>query len=62
VSDLDEERRRDRVRKEWAAWSAHGYRKLYTPRSVLWVGGIFIALLAVGLLLVFWLAPTAGRP
>jgi len=31
----------------------HGYRKLYQPRSVLWFGGIFVALLVVFLLLVF---------
>ncbi len=39
--------------KEWANWAAHGYRKLYQPRSMLWFGGIFCTLFVALLLLVF---------
>jgi hypothetical protein len=51
---------RTEAQKEWANWAAHGYRKLYQPRSMLWLGGIFVTILAAGLALVFWLA-AAGR-
>jgi hypothetical protein len=47
---------------EGAAWAAHGYRKLYQPRSVLWFGGFFFALFSVGLLVVFWLAGSGRWP
>ena len=47
---------------EWADWSAHGYRKLYQPRSMLCFGGIFSALLFVGLLVIFWLAAHGQVP
>ena len=50
--DDDYEAKTD-AQKEWADWSAHGYRKLYQPRSMLWFGGIFCALLIALLLLVF---------
>lgn len=52
----DEDPSRERRRREWADWSAHGYRKRYTPRSMLWFGGIFFTLFAVGLVVIFWLA------
>ena len=42
--------------QEWADWAEHGYRKPYQPRSMLWLGGIFFVLFAVGLIVVFWLA------
>jgi hypothetical protein len=29
------------AQKEWADWSAHGYRKLYQPSWMLWFGGVF---------------------
>jgi hypothetical protein len=48
--------------KEWADWAAQGYRKMYQPRSVLWVGGIFVALFVAGLLTVFWLAASGRWP
>ena len=32
--------------KEWRDWAAHGYRKRYTPRSMLWFGGVFYTRLA----------------
>jgi ABC-type multidrug transport system permease subunit len=46
--------------REWADWAAHGYRKLYQPRSMLWFGGIFFVLFGAGLVAVFWLA-ASGR-
>ena len=53
---------RTEAQKEWADWSAHGYRKLYQPRAMLWFGGIFLTVLIVGLFLVFWLGPRPGWP
>ena len=47
---------RTEAQKEWAAWAAHGYRKMYQPRSMLWAGGVFIAFLVAGLAAVFYLA------
>ena len=44
---------RTESQKEWANWAAHGYRKLYQPRSVLWFGGIFVTLFVAGLLVIF---------
>ena len=51
---------RTESQKEWANWAAHGYRKRFQPRSVLWFGGIFFAAFVAFLLMVFWLAGT-GR-
>jgi hypothetical protein len=48
--------------KEWADWAAYGYRKLYQPRSMLWLGGIFFGLFAAGLGVVFWLAASGRWP
>ena len=59
---MDDEDVRTESQKEWANWSAHGYRKLYQPRSVLWFGGIFFTLFAAGLAAVFWLAVTGRLP
>jgi hypothetical protein len=53
---------RTESQKEWANWAAHGYRKLYQPRSMLWFGGILSALLFVGLLVIFWLAANGQVP
>ena len=50
---MDDDDVRTESQKEWANWAAHGYRKLYQPRSMLWFGGIFTTLLIVLLLLVF---------
>jgi hypothetical protein len=47
---------------EWAEWAAHGYRKPYQPRSMLWAGGIFFALLIAGLVTVFWLSAHGRLP
>lgn len=56
----DQDPDRERRRREWADWSSHGYRKLYTPRSMLWFGGIFFTLFALFLVVIFWLA-AGGR-
>jgi hypothetical protein len=58
----DEDPDLERRRREWADWSAHGYRKRYTPRSMLWFGGIFFTLFAVGLVVIFWLAANGRMP
>ena len=50
------------AQKEWAEWSAHGYRKLYQPRSVLRFGGILVAALIAALVTVFWLAANGRLP
>jgi hypothetical protein len=44
------------AQKEWADWAAHGYRKLYQPRSVRRFGLAFSLVLAGLLLTIFWLA------
>jgi hypothetical protein len=44
---------RTESQKEWANWAAHGYRKLYQPRSMLWFGGIFCTFLIALLLVIF---------
>lgn len=62
VDDDDLDPYRTDAQKEWRDWAAHGYRKLYQPRSMLWVGGIFFGLFTVGLLTVFWLASTGRWP
>jgi ABC-type multidrug transport system permease subunit len=53
---------RTKTQREWADWAAHGYRKLYQPRSMLWFGGVFFVLFAVALLVVFWLAGSGRWP
>lgn len=50
------------AQKEWSDWSAHGYRKLYQPRSMLWFGGILALVLVVVLVAVFWLAANDRLP
>ena len=56
VLAVDEDDVRTESQKEWANWAAHGYRKLYQPRSMLWFGGIFCTLFIALLLVIF-----AGR-
>ena len=51
---------RTEAQQEWADWSAHGYRKLYQPRSMLRFGAIFCGIVTVGLVTLFWLA-ASGR-
>ena len=58
MDDLDPYRTESQ--KEWKNWADHGYRKLYQPRSMLWFGGMFFTVFAIGLAVVFWLA-FAGR-
>jgi len=50
---LDDDDVRTESQKEWANWAAHGYRKLYQPRSMLWFGGIFCTLFIALLLVIF---------
>ncbi len=59
---MDDEDVRTESQKEWANWAAHGYRKLYQPRSMLWFGDIFFTLFGVGLLVIFWLAAHGRVP
>jgi hypothetical protein len=59
---MDDEDARTESQKEWANWAAHGYRKLYQPRPMLWFGGIFFTLFGVGLLVIFWLAAHGRVP
>ena len=60
MDDLD--RYRTEEQKEWNKWAAHGYRKLYQPRSMLWFGGIFFTMLIGGLLTIFWLTAHGRWP
>ena len=60
-SDRDRDVRTE-AQKEWADWSAHGYRKLYQPRSVLLFGFVVSVLLIGGLMTVFWLAANGRFP
>lgn len=57
----DDDERTD-AQKEWADWAAHGYRKLYQPRAMLWFGGIFFALFSAALVVIFVLASTGHWP
>lgn len=50
---MDEDDIRTESQKEWANWAAHGYRKRYQPRSVLWAGGVFFTLFIAFLLVIF---------
>ena len=53
---------RTEAQREWADWAAHGYRKLYQPRSMLLWGGLFIALFGAALVTVVWLAASGRWP
>jgi hypothetical protein len=53
---------RTEAQKEWANWAAHGYRKLYQPRSVRRFGLVFSLVLAGVLLTIFWLAAHGRFP
>jgi hypothetical protein len=53
---MDDGDPRTEAQKEWANWAAHGYRKLYQPRSVRRFGLVFSLVLAGLLLTIFWLA------
>jgi hypothetical protein len=56
TSDEDLDLYRTDAQKEWAAWSAHGYRKLYQPRSIRRFGLVFTVLLSLLIVTVLWLA------
>jgi hypothetical protein len=58
--DLD--RYRTETQKEWAAWAAHGYRKLYQPRSIRRFGLVFTVAMALLIVCVFWLASHGRLP
>jgi hypothetical protein len=62
MDDPDEDAFRTETQRQWADWAAHGYRKLYQPRSMLWFGGIFFAIFSVGLIVLFWLASSGRWP
>jgi hypothetical protein len=53
---------RTESQREWANWGAHGYRKLYQPRSVRRFGLVFTVVLAAVLFAVFWFAAHEGVP
>jgi hypothetical protein len=56
VDPDDDDAYRTDEQKEWAAWSAHGYRKLYQPRSVQRIFFVCTVAFILLLLTVFWLA------
>jgi hypothetical protein len=58
----DPDEGRTDAQREWAAWAAHGYRKLYQPRSVLLYGGIFLAVFIVAFVTLVWLAANGRLP
>lgn len=58
---MDEDPRTE-AQKQWANWAAHGYRKLYQPRSVRRFGLVFTAVLAGVLLTIFWRAAHGQFP
>jgi hypothetical protein len=53
---------RSETQREWADWAAHGYRKLYQPRSMLLWGGVFLLLFGIALVTVVWLAASGRWP
>jgi hypothetical protein len=61
-ANVDPDLERTDTQREWAAWAAHGYRKLYQPRSALLAGGIFLVLLGAALVTVVWLAASGRWP
>ena len=56
ASEEDLDRYRTETQKEWAAWAAHSYRKLYQPRSIRRFGFVFTVLLSLLIVTVFWRA------
>jgi len=43
-------------------WAAHGYRKLYQPRSILIFGAVFTLVFSTLRLTIFWFAGHRGLP
>jgi hypothetical protein len=60
-TDSEGDRYRTETQKEWAAWAAHGYRKLYQPRSILRFGLVWTVLFSAFFLTIVLLA-THGMP
>jgi hypothetical protein len=58
--DLDDYR--TDTQQEWADWAAHGYRKLYQPRSMRRFGLVFTVLMAAFILTLAWLAMHGRLP
>jgi hypothetical protein len=52
----EDESGRTEAQQEWAAWAAHGYRKMYMPRSMRLFGLSVFLLVALMLLAVLWFA------
>ena len=47
---------------QWRDWPARGYRKLDQPTSMLWLGGVFLAIAIAGLVSLFSLAAHGQLP
>ncbi len=62
IEDDDGADVRTESQKEWAEWAAHGYRKLYQPRSVRRLGLVFFTAFAVAFVAVVWLAAHGRFP
>ena len=58
----DDDRYLTDTQREWRDWSAHGYRKLYQPTSLLRLGGVFFVLVIVGLVALLYLAAHGQLP
>ena len=56
MTSPEDESGRTESQKEWAAWAAHGYRKMYMPRSMRLFGLSVFLLVALMLLAVVWFA------
>ena len=56
MTSPEDESGRTEAQKEWAAWAAHGYRKMYMPRSMRLFGLCVFLLVALMLLAVLWFA------
>lgn len=60
--DSERDDRRTESQREWAAWAAHGYKKLYQPKSMLRFGAVFTVVFSAVLLTIFWLASHGRLP
>jgi hypothetical protein len=61
-SDPERDDGRTESQKEWADWAAHGYKKLYQPRSIRRFGALFTVLFAAVLVTISWLAAHGRIP
>jgi hypothetical protein len=61
-SDPERDDGRTESQREWAAWAAHGYRKLCQPRSVRRFGLVFVVGFSAVLVTIFWLAARGRIP